>query len=132
MINSSSADNDSERDSENLVPDETFRQQETLSVEVNDFSPLTEESSPSQAVASESDHDHENIEESELKIALPEPDADNITVLTHKLPNKPILPWNRYDSPWQEAENEEKTDKNQANSPLSSSTANKQQESPHF
>ncbi len=35
---------------------------------------------------------------------LPEPDPDNITVLTKKLPNKPILPWNRYDSPGQEEE----------------------------
>jgi hypothetical protein len=42
------------------------------------------------------------------RIELPEPDAENITVLTHKLPNKPILPWNRYDSPWEEAEAEPK------------------------
>jgi len=35
---------------------------------------------------------------------LPDPDPDNITVLTNKLPNKPILPWNRYDSPGQEDE----------------------------
>ncbi|NJL02622.1 MAG: hypothetical protein HC838_09570 [Spirulinaceae cyanobacterium RM2_2_10] len=33
---------------------------------------------------------------------LPDPDPDNITVLTNKLPNTPILPWNRYDSPGQE------------------------------
>lgn len=33
-------------------------------------------------------------------IRLPEPDNENITVLTHQLPNDPILPWNRYDSPW--------------------------------
>lgn len=39
----------------------------------------------------------ESLEDS---LALPEPDAENITVLTNKLPNKPILPWNRYDSPW--------------------------------
>jgi len=47
------------------------------------------------------------------RIDLPQPDAENITVLTDKLPNKPILPWNRYDSPWEgteEAEMEEKTD----------------------
>ncbi len=39
-------------------------------------------------------------------IQLPEPDPDNITVLTGKLPNKPILPWNHYDSPWEEEEEE--------------------------
>ncbi len=38
-------------------------------------------------------------------IDLPEPDADNITVLSNKLPNTPILPWNRYDSPWEPSEN---------------------------
>jgi hypothetical protein len=41
------------------------------------------------------------------KIHLPEPDLENITVLTHSLPNKPILPWNRYNSPWDETEVEE-------------------------
>jgi hypothetical protein len=40
------------------------------------------------------------------KIHLPEPDLENITVLTHSLPNKPILPWNRYNSPWDETETE--------------------------
>lgn len=35
---------------------------------------------------------------------LPEPDPENITVLSKSLPNKPILPWNRYDSPWQEGD----------------------------
>ncbi|WP_448571821.1 hypothetical protein, partial [Trichothermofontia sp.] len=38
------------------------------------------------------------------KTPLPEPDNDNITVLSSKLPNEPILPWNRYDSPWLESE----------------------------
>ncbi len=47
-------------------------------------------------------------EETALHIDLPEPDTENITVLTHKLPNKPILPWNRYDSPWEESETEDK------------------------
>ncbi|MGK7931219.1 MAG: hypothetical protein AB4041_07265 [Microcystaceae cyanobacterium] len=42
--------------------------------------------------------------EEEATSDLPEPDSDNITVLTDKLPNKPILPWNRYDSPWEEGE----------------------------
>ncbi|MBE9127566.1 MULTISPECIES: hypothetical protein [unclassified Coleofasciculus] len=35
---------------------------------------------------------------------LPEPDPDNITVLTRNLPNTPILPWNHYDSPWSDAQ----------------------------
>jgi hypothetical protein len=42
-------------------------------------------------------------------IRLPEPDTDNITVLTKELPNDPILPWHRYDSPWLEPEAEEPT-----------------------
>lgn len=37
---------------------------------------------------------------SETSIRLPEPDKENITVLTHQLPNEPILPWHHYDSPW--------------------------------
>ncbi|AFY77376.1 MAG: hypothetical protein IGR93_05635 [Hydrococcus sp. C42_A2020_068] len=48
----------------------------------------------------------------ENRIELPKPDAENITVLTDKLPNKPILPWNRYDSPWEESVNEEETGSN--------------------
>jgi molecular chaperone GrpE (heat shock protein) len=36
---------------------------------------------------------------SNQKLKLPEPDFDNITVLTSQLPNKPILPWNQFDSP---------------------------------
>jgi hypothetical protein len=35
---------------------------------------------------------------------LPKPDAANITVLTPNLPNKPILPWTHFDSPWLESE----------------------------
>jgi len=34
------------------------------------------------------------------RFSLPEPDRANITVLTNILPNNPVLPWNRYDSPW--------------------------------
>lgn len=41
---------------------------------------------------------------------LPEPDPDNITVLTRNLPNKPILPWNRYDSPWRDEEEAESSE----------------------
>ncbi|MGI0479516.1 hypothetical protein ACN4EE_01865 [Geminocystis sp. CENA526] len=43
----------------------------------------------------------------EPKVKLPEPDLDNITVLTENLPNKPILPWNRYDSDWDENVNQD-------------------------
>ncbi|HEY9833357.1 MAG TPA: hypothetical protein V6D26_22585 [Stenomitos sp.] len=39
-------------------------------------------------------------------LTLPEPDPDNITVLTRNLPNTPILPWNHYDSPWSDPEAE--------------------------
>ncbi|NEO02111.1 MAG: hypothetical protein F6J94_14435 [Moorea sp. SIO1F2] len=39
-------------------------------------------------------------------LSLPEPDPENITVLTRNLPNKPILPWNHYDSPWRDGEPE--------------------------
>ena len=48
----------------------------------------------------------ETQENQETRIELPQPDAENITVLTDKLPNKPILPWNRYDSPWEGSESE--------------------------
>ncbi len=36
----------------------------------------------------------------ERRVALPEPDASNITVLTESLPNEPVLPWHHFDSPW--------------------------------
>jgi hypothetical protein len=51
----------------------------------------------------------------EVRIELPQPDAENITVLTNKLPNKPILPWNRYDSPWEESETEAETTAEESN-----------------
>jgi hypothetical protein len=35
---------------------------------------------------------------SQKRLLLPEPDTTNITVLTHNLPNTPIIPWNRFDS----------------------------------
>ncbi|HEY9762142.1 MAG TPA: hypothetical protein V6D07_06425 [Trichocoleus sp.] len=38
------------------------------------------------------------------RISLPEPDIENITVLTKSLPNEPILPWHHFDSPWLERE----------------------------
>lgn len=48
-----------------------------------------------------------NYPESTKTIKLPNPDPDNITVLTEHLPNKPILPWNRYDSELDEVVKEE-------------------------
>ncbi|NEQ71160.1 MAG: hypothetical protein F6K21_37905, partial [Symploca sp. SIO2D2] len=44
---------------------------------------------------------------SEEGLKLPEPDPDNITVLTDNLPNNPILPWHHYDSPWSDAQVEQ-------------------------
>ncbi|WP_035987813.1 hypothetical protein [Leptolyngbya sp. KIOST-1] len=40
----------------------------------------------------------------ERRVALPEPDVSNITVLTESLPNEPVLPWHHFDSPWLERE----------------------------
>ncbi|HBB36110.1 MAG TPA: hypothetical protein DDZ80_26200 [Cyanobacteria bacterium UBA8803] len=45
-------------------------------------------------------------DQSGKQLKLPEPDPDNITVLTQNLPNKPILPWHHYDSPWSGAKEE--------------------------
>jgi hypothetical protein len=42
----------------------------------------------------------------EPRVALPEPDVSNITVLTESLPNEPVLPWHHFDSPWLEREAE--------------------------
>lgn len=44
-------------------------------------------------------NNQETITSSQQKVQLPEPNADNIAVLAHNLPNKPILPWNHFDSP---------------------------------
>ncbi|MGG6240387.1 hypothetical protein ACQ4N7_17320 [Nodosilinea sp. AN01ver1] len=45
-----------------------------------------------------SDGQHETA--LERRVALPEPDVSNITVLTESLPNEPVLPWHHFDSPW--------------------------------
>lgn len=42
------------------------------------------------------------------KVVVGKPDYWNITTLTDKLPNTPILPWNHYDSPWENPEVEER------------------------
>jgi hypothetical protein len=36
----------------------------------------------------------------ERRVTLPQPDVNNITVLTESLPNEPVLPWHHFDSPW--------------------------------
>ncbi|MDJ0676862.1 MAG: hypothetical protein QNJ36_16035 [Calothrix sp. MO_167.B42] len=48
-----------------------------------------------------------DVTDSGKGVNLPKPDPANITVLTPKLPNKPILPWTHFDSPWLEEEGEE-------------------------
>jgi hypothetical protein len=50
--------------------------------------------------ADESMSDEQNDTALEKRIRLPEPDVKNITVLTENLPNEPVLPWHRFDSPW--------------------------------
>ncbi|QDZ40536.1 hypothetical protein FRE64_11575 [Euhalothece natronophila Z-M001] len=50
-----------------------------------------------------------NQEENE-GVKLPDPDMENVTVLTDNLPNNPILPWHHYDSPWEEEETESEDD----------------------
>jgi hypothetical protein len=47
------------------------------------------------------------LKESDLRgssLRLPKPDPANITVLTRNLPNKPIIPWTHFDSPWLDGE----------------------------
>lgn len=62
-------------------------------------------------------------------LTLPGPDPDNITVLTRNLPNKPILPWIHYDSPWREdsAEHEDESQNtdnfNESSAPQAVTTA---------
>lgn len=45
-------------------------------------------------------------------LCIPEPDKENITVLSSELPNSPILPWHHFDSPWidEDAESAEAAD----------------------
>lgn len=53
-----------------------------------------------------SSEEAQNQEEKE-GFKLPDPDLDNVTVLTDSLPNNPIIPWHHYDSPWENSEEEE-------------------------
>lgn len=57
------------------------------------------------AISLMSDEHAENV--LERRICLPEPDVENITVLTRSLPNEPILPWHHFDSPWLDREEED-------------------------
>ena len=60
---------------------------------------------------------------SDKQISLPEPDTENITVLTKELPNEPILPWHRFDSPWLEGDEKDKSDTEKSDTePNSAST----------
>lgn len=49
----------------------------------------------------------EGNQEQEEGFELPEPDLDNVTVLTESLPNNPIIPWHHYDSPWETNEEDQ-------------------------
>lgn len=51
-------------------------------------------------------------EEQQEGFQLPDPDLDNVTVLTDNLPNNPILPWHHYDSPWVDNETEDTSEEN--------------------
>ena len=54
--------------------------------------------------------DNNHADESpDKQIHLPRPDAENITVLTRELPNEPILPWHRFDSPWLQSDTDEES-----------------------
>lgn len=73
--------------------------------------PIPSDIEQNQQELSSSVEEENSLEEKSIRIEIPEPDAENITVLTHKLPNKPILPWNHYDSPWEESEAESESQK---------------------
>ncbi|MFP4133104.1 MAG: hypothetical protein ACLFTJ_03005 [Halothece sp.] len=55
------------------------------------------------------DQQNKSNDGQEEGIKLPDPDMENVTVLTDNLPNNPILPWNHYDSPWEEEPEEEES-----------------------
>jgi hypothetical protein len=46
------------------------------------------------------DHTAQTDSTSDRRVSLPQPDAENITVLAENLPNDPVLPWHHFDSPW--------------------------------
>ena len=51
--------------------------------------------------------------EQEGGFKLPDPDMDNVTVLTDNLPKNPILPWRNYDSPWEDTEKEKESEESE-------------------
>ncbi|MDR9403058.1 MAG: hypothetical protein RI580_06415 [Halothece sp. Uz-M2-17] len=63
--------------------------------------------------------EQEGNQEQDEGFKLPDPDLDNVTVLTESLPNNPIIPWHHYDSPWENKEEEdqdsEKIEENENN-----------------
>ncbi|MBE9157276.1 hypothetical protein IQ265_10645 [Nodosilinea sp. LEGE 06152] len=66
-----------------------------------------------------SDGQHETA--LERRVALPEPDVSNITVLTESLPNEPVLPWHHFDSPWLDRDAEIASEESEAEVTLEAS-----------
>jgi hypothetical protein len=64
--------------------------------------------------SNQTDHPAENPPDEKKAVQLPEPDRENITVLTRALPNDPILPWHHYDSPWLEPNGEGEVSREEA------------------
>lgn len=58
----------------------------------------------------------------ERRVALPEPDVSNITVLTESLPNEPVLPWHHFDSPWLDRDTEVPPEEGEAEATPEAST----------
>jgi hypothetical protein len=58
-----------------------------------------------------------------MRIRLPDPDVKNITVLTKNLPNEPVLPWHRFDSPWLEQQGQGQLDIETTDDTVSSDAA---------
>jgi len=73
--------------------------------------------------ADESMSDEQNDTALEKRIRLPEPDVKNITVLTENLPNEPVLPWHRYDSPWLARDGESQPDPDATDETIGSTLA---------
>ncbi|MGB3312426.1 MAG: hypothetical protein WBG32_20325 [Nodosilinea sp.] len=59
----------------------------------------------------------------ERRVALPEPDVSNITVLTESLPNEPVLPWHHFDSPWLERDDQAVSDETGSEAPEANADA---------
>jgi hypothetical protein len=61
-------------------------------------------------------------------LRLPKPDPANITVLTPNLPNKPILPWTHFDSPWLESETQQSEESEESQTQESTESTDNNQE----